>query len=72
MRIVNKVKQYRKAARMTQSQLAERAGVSRQTISDIETGKHDPTISVALLLARALGVKVDNLFKLINWSGDIG
>ena len=66
MRIVNKVKQYRKSARMTQSQLAERAGVSRQTISDIETGKHDPTISVALLLARALGVKVDNLFKLIN------
>ena len=66
MRIVNKVKQYRKAARMTQSQLAERAGVSRQTISDIETGKHDPTISVALLLARDLGVKVDNLFKLIN------
>ena len=66
MRIVNKVKQYRKAARMTQSQLAERAGVSRQTISDIETGKHDPTISVVLLLARALGVKVDNLFKLIN------
>ena len=66
MKIVNKVKQYRKAARMTQSQLAERAGVSRQTISDIETGKHDPTISVALLLARALGVKVDNLFKIIN------
>ena len=66
MRIVNKVKQYRKAARMTQSQLAERSGVSRQTISDIETGKHDPTISVALLLARALGVKVDNLFKIIN------
>ena len=66
MRIANRVKQYRKAARMTQSQLAERAGVSRQTISDIETGKHDPTISVALLLARALGVKVDNLFKLIN------
>ena len=66
MKIVNKVKQYRKAARMTQSQLAERAGVSRQTISDIETGKHDPTISVALLLARALGVKVDNLFKPIN------
>ena len=57
---------HRKAARMTQSQLAERAGVSRQAISDIETGKHDPTISVALLLARALGVKVDNLFKLIN------
>ena len=66
MRIINKVKQYRKSARMTQSQLAERSGVSRQTISDIETGKHDPTISVALLLARALGVKVDNLFKLIN------
>lgn len=66
MRIVNRVKQYRKAAHMTQSQLAESSGVSRQTISDIETGKHDPTISVALLLARALGVKVDNLFKLIN------
>ena len=66
MKIVNKVKQYRTSAHMTQSQLAERSGVSRQTISDIETGKHDPTISVVLLLARALGVKVDNLFKLIN------
>ena len=66
MRIVNRVKQYRKAARMTQSQLAESSGVSRQTISDIEIGKHEPTITVALLLARALGVKVDNLFKLIN------
>ena len=66
MKIVNKVKQYRTSAHMTQLQLAERSGVSRQTISDIETGKHDPTISVALLLARALGVKVDNLFKLIN------
>lgn len=51
---------------MTQSQLAESSGVSRQAISDIEIGKHEPTISVALLLARALGVKVDNLFKLIN------
>ena len=66
MRIVNRVKQYRKAAHMTQLQLAESSGVSRQTISDIEIGKHEPTISVALLLARALGVKVDNLFKLIN------
>ena len=66
MRIVNKVKQYRKAAHMTQSQLAESSGVSRQTISDIEIGKHEPTITVALLLARAMGVKVDNLFKLIN------
>lgn len=65
MRIVNRVKKYRKAAHMTQSQLAESSGVSRQTISDIEIGKHEPTISVALLLARALGVKVDNLFKLI-------
>ena len=66
MRIVNRVKQYRKAAHMTQSQLAESSGVSRQTISDIEIGKHEPTITVALLLARALGGKVDNLFKLIN------
>ena len=51
---------------MTQSQLAESSGVSRQTISDIEIGKHEPTITGALLLARAMGVKVDNLFKLIN------
>ena len=66
MRIENKVKQYRTSAHRTQSQLAERAGVSRQTISHIETGEPDPPMSVALLLARALGVKVDNLFKLIN------
>lgn len=66
MRVVNQVKQYRIAAHMTQVQLSESAGVSQRTISDVENGKHDPTITVALLLARALGVKVDNLFRIIN------
>jgi putative transcriptional regulator len=49
---------------MTQAQLAERVGVTRQTIHSIETGKYKPTIELALRLAQELGVAVEDLFEL--------
>ena len=49
---------------MTQQDLADRAGVTRQTILSIEKGKYSPTIGLALRLARIFGVAVEELFQL--------
>lgn len=49
---------------MTQQDLADRVGVTRQTILYIEKGKYSPTISLALRLADVLGVRVEDLFEL--------
>jgi len=49
---------------MTQRELAERAGVTRQTIIAIENGNYNPSVKLALKLARALAVRVEDLFAL--------
>jgi putative transcriptional regulator len=49
---------------MTQQELAERVGVTRQTIIAIERGDYNPSVKLALLLARELGTTVEALFTL--------
>lgn len=49
---------------MTQEDLAIRAGVSRQTIIAIERGKYNPSVGLALRIARAFGVHVEDVFAL--------
>ncbi len=49
---------------MTQQDLADRVGVTRQTILSIEKGKYSPTIGLALRLAREFSVPVEDLFEL--------
>jgi putative transcriptional regulator len=49
---------------MTQQQLAERVGVTRQTIISIERGKYKPSVELALRLARVFRVPVEALFEL--------
>ena len=48
---------------MTQQELAERAGVTRQTIIALEAGKYVPSLLLAFRLARAFGVRVDEVFQ---------
>ena len=55
---------------MTQQDLADRVGVTRQTILYIEKGKYSPTIGLALRLARELGVRVEDLFELERGEDD--
>ena len=57
------------AGELTQQQLAERVGVTRQTILSIEKGKYRPSVELALLLARELGVTVEQLFELSGTEG---
>ncbi len=51
---------------LTQEQLAELAGVSRQTIHAIERGKAEPSITLALRLARLFEMRVGKLFELAD------
>ena len=60
--IKNNLSTYRKKAGLSQAQLAEMVGVSRNTISSIETGQFNPTAKLALILCIALEAKFEDLF----------
>lgn len=48
---------------MTQQQLADKAGVTRQTIIAIEAGKYAPSLTLAFRISRTFGVKVEDVFQ---------
>lgn len=58
----NRIKQGRKEQGLSQNALAESVGVSRNTISSIETGQFNPTAKLALLICIALDKKFEDLF----------
>lgn len=58
----NNLKKIRTEQKISQSALAEMAGVSRNTISSIETGQFNPTAKLALILCIALDKKFEDLF----------
>ena len=51
---------------MTQQQLANKAGVTRQTIIAIESGKYAPSLPLAFRIARAFGLGVEDVFRYEN------
>ena len=60
--INNKMKQARKERDISQTELARRIGVSRQTINMIENGDYNPTIALCLKICHQLGKTLDELF----------
>jgi len=63
--ISNQVRELRdQHGRMTQQALAERVGVSRQTIIAIEQGRYSPSLEVAMKIARAFDAAVEEVFEL--------
>lgn len=58
----NKLKELREARGLTQKEVGERVGVSRQAINAIETGKFDPSIWLAYDLARLFDMSVEEFF----------
>jgi putative transcriptional regulator len=58
----NRVKEMRSQRGMTQEDLAERVGVSRQTIISIESGRYNPSIMLAYKLASSFGLHIEELF----------
>lgn len=64
MRLVNNLSRFRKEKGMNQTELGDKVGVSRQTISLIERGDYNPSVLVALSLAREFEVNVEDIFSL--------
>ncbi|HJB45494.1 MAG TPA: helix-turn-helix transcriptional regulator [Candidatus Mediterraneibacter surreyensis] len=58
----NRLKEARAELKLSQKQLADMVGVSRNTISSIETGQFNPTAKLALVLCIALDKKFEDLF----------
>lgn len=57
-----KLKSARAALDLSQQQLAEKVGVSRQTINAIEKGDYNPTIKLCVAICKVLGKTLDDLF----------
>lgn len=60
--MINKLKELREKSGLTQKDLGEKVGVSRQAINAIETGKFDPSIWLAYDLASYFGLNIEDLF----------
>ena len=61
--MTNRLRVLRAERGWTQGDLAERAGVSRQTINVIESGKYDPSLPLAFTLARLFGLRIEDVFS---------
>jgi putative transcriptional regulator len=62
-RVSNQMRRLRfEAGEMTQAELAQRVGVTRQTIIAIEQGRYSPSLEMAFQIAHAFGVTLDDVF----------
>jgi putative transcriptional regulator len=63
-RVTNNIRALRFANdEMTQAELADRIGVTRQTIIAIEQGRYSPSLEMAFQIARSFGVQLDEVFQ---------
>ena len=60
----NRLRVLRAERDWSQAELAERAGVSRQTINSIETEKYDPSLPLAFVLARIFACRIEDVFSM--------
>lgn len=64
MELRNNLADFRKKSGLNQADLGKLVGVSRQTISLIERGDYNPSVTVALTIAKVLGVDINEIFSL--------
>jgi putative transcriptional regulator len=62
--VKNRVKELREGRGWTQQELADRVGVSRQSINSIERNRYVPSLELALLFAAVFEIPTDEIFKL--------
>lgn len=61
--VTNRITELRAVARMSQAELGDRVGVTRQTVNAIEAGKYSPSLEVAFKIARTFGVPLEEVFQ---------
>ena len=64
--LMNKLKDYRALLGVNQQEMGKLAGVSRQTISQIERGDYSPSVTLALKLAKLCNVTVEDIFQYVE------
>lgn len=64
MPVTTKLRELRGDRGWSQAELAERLGVSRQTVNAVETGRYEPSLSLALKIARLFARPVEAIFSL--------
>ena len=65
--IANQIRRLRfEHGEMTQSELAERIGMTRQTVAAVEAGKYSPSLEAAFRIAHVFGVKLDDVFQWVD------
>lgn len=62
MPLLNRLKEYRSRLGVNQTEMGKLAGVSRQTISQIERGDYSPSVTLALKIAKICEVSVEDIF----------
>ncbi|MDO4799077.1 MAG: helix-turn-helix transcriptional regulator [Bacillota bacterium] len=60
--ITNRMKEWRAKFDMKQEELAERVGVRRETISNLEKGRYNPSLILAWNIAKTFGVRIEEVF----------
>lgn len=67
----NRLKVFRAMHDLTQESLADRLGVTRQTIVSIENGKYDPSIGLAFRIAKLFNVRIEDVFEYQGEPGEL-
>lgn len=62
MSLTTRIREYRIRDRMSQEELAQRVGVRRVTIGNLENGKYNPSLKLAMDIAQVFGCTVEDLF----------
>lgn len=63
MALVTKIKEYRERFKYKQSELADMVNSRRETIVHLESGKYNPSLKLAMDIAKVFGVRVEELFE---------
>ena len=66
MVLKTRIKEYREKTGMKQSELAEMVGARRETIVHLENGKYNPSLKLAMDIAKVFGVMVEELFEFVD------
>ncbi len=66
MALITKIKAFREQTGMKQSELAEMVGSRRETIVHLENGKYNPSLKLAMDIAKVFGVTVEEMFEFVD------
>ncbi|SFW30799.1 putative transcriptional regulator [Selenomonas ruminantium] len=61
--LITRIQELRRARKMSQSELAEAVGIRRETLSHLENGKYNPSLRLAMDIAKVFGLQVEDVFQ---------